>query len=78
LLKGPPGYYAWLAFLLMVISVGILAYAWQIKNGLVVSGMTNYVSWGLYIGNFTFLVGVAAPGGCRRGRCVAGHPRVSV
>jgi len=60
LLKGPPGYYAWLAFLLMVISVGILAYAWQIKNGLVVSGMTNYVSWGLYIGNFTFLVGVAA------------------
>ena len=60
LLKGPPGYYAWLAFLLIVIFGGLLAYAWQIKNGLVVTGMTSYVSWGLYIGNFTFLVGVAA------------------
>ena len=60
LLKGPPGYYAWLAFLLILVSAGILGYAWQIKNGLVVTGMTSYVSWGLYIGNFTFLVGVAA------------------
>ena len=60
LLKGPPGYYAWLAFLLIVIFGGLLAYGWQIKNGLVVTGMTSYVSWGLYIGNFTFLVGVAA------------------
>ncbi len=60
LLKGPPGYYLWLAFLLTVIAVGILGYAWQLKNGLIVTGMTSYVSWGLYIGNFTFLVGVAA------------------
>lgn len=60
LLKGPPGYYAWLAFLLALVSAGIMGYAWQIRNGLVVTGMTNYVSWGLYIGNFTFLVGVAA------------------
>ena len=60
LLKGPPLYYAWLAFLSVLVSVGVLAYAWQLKNGLVVTGMTSYVSWGLYIGNFTFLVGVAA------------------
>jgi len=60
LLKGPPGYYAWLAFLSILVSAGIVGYAWQIKNGLVVTGLTSYVSWGLYIGNFTFLVGVAA------------------
>jgi len=60
LLKRPPLYYAWLAFLSVLVSVGVLAYAWQLKNGLVVTGMTSYVSWGLYIGNFTFLVGVAA------------------
>ena len=32
----------------------------QLQQGLIVTGMTSYVSWGFYIGNFTFLVGVAA------------------
>jgi molybdopterin-containing oxidoreductase family membrane subunit len=43
-----------------MIAVGITAYVRQLQSGLIVTGMTSYVSWGFYIGNFTFLVGVAA------------------
>jgi molybdopterin-containing oxidoreductase family membrane subunit len=39
---------------------GVLAYARQLRMGLVVTAMRDQVSWGFYIGNFTFLVGVAA------------------
>jgi molybdopterin-containing oxidoreductase family membrane subunit len=43
-----------------MIGLGIWAYGNQFKAGLTITGMTDQVSWGLYIGNFTFLVGVAA------------------
>ncbi len=35
-------------------------YSLQLEHGLSVTGMTDRVSWGLYISNFTFLVGIAA------------------
>ncbi len=60
LIKGPPIYYAWILFLLALIGIGAYAYALQLKQGMTVTGLTDQVSWGLYIGNFTFLVGVAA------------------
>jgi Ni/Fe-hydrogenase subunit HybB-like protein len=60
LIKGPPLYYAWLLFLLIPIGVGMYGYTFQFKEGLAITGMTDQVSWGLYISNFTFLVGVAA------------------
>jgi Ni/Fe-hydrogenase subunit HybB-like protein len=60
LLKGPPIYYVWVLFLLALIGIGAKAYGHQFKQGLTVTGMVDQVSWGLYIGNFTFLVGVAA------------------
>jgi molybdopterin-containing oxidoreductase family membrane subunit len=60
LLKGPPIYYVWVLFLLALIGIGVGAYEYQLKAGLTITGMTDQVSWGLYIGNFTFLVGVAA------------------
>ena len=60
LLKGPPIYYVWVLFLLALIGSGVWAYGYQFKDGLAITGMTDQVSWGLYIGNFTFLVGVAA------------------
>jgi len=53
-------YYLWLAFLSVLIGLGVLAYYRQTVHGLGVTGMTDQVSWGLYIANFTFLVGVAA------------------
>jgi len=58
--SGGPRYLAWLAVLAIVIAVGLLAYSRQATHGLGVTGMTDQVSWGLYIANFTFLVGVAA------------------
>jgi len=60
IIKGSPLYYVWVVFLLVMITVGITAYVRQLQSGLIVTGMTSYVSWGFYIGNFTFLVGVAA------------------
>ena len=60
LFQGPPIYYAWLVFLLGMIGVGIWGYEAQFIKGLAITGMTDQVSWGFYIGNFTFLVGVAA------------------
>ena len=50
----------WLAFLGLLIASGVLAYAHQVRYGLGVTAMRDQVSWGFYIGNFTFLVGVAA------------------
>lgn len=60
LLKGPKGYYLWLAFLLGVIAVGGLVYIYQLQQGLTITGMSRDVSWGLYISQFTYFVGVAA------------------
>ena len=57
---GGKRYYAWLGFLLVLITCGMFAYWRQATQGLGVTGMTDQVSWGLYIANFTFLVGVAA------------------
>ena len=57
---GGPVYYAWVAFLLLLIAFGTNAYIGQVQNGLIVTNMRDQVSWGFYIGNFTFLVGVAA------------------
>ncbi len=58
--KGSKGYYAWCLFLLAVIAVGFRFYLKQHDVGLIETNMTNQVSWGLYIANFTYLVGAAA------------------
>lgn len=59
-LSGSNRYWAWIFFLLAVIGVGVLAYMKQLNEGLGITGLSRDVSWGLYIGQFTFLVGVAA------------------
>jgi Ni/Fe-hydrogenase subunit HybB-like protein len=53
-------YYAWMGILTVLCLLGLNAYAKQFVHGLVVTGMSDEVSWGVYIANFTFLVGVAA------------------
>jgi len=60
MVRGSPAYYAWIGVLLAMIGVGVFAYARQYSDGLIVTALRNPVSWGFYIGNFTFLVGVAA------------------
>ncbi len=58
--RGGKRYHSWLGFLVMLMALGGWAYKNQAMEGLGVSGMTDQVSWGLYIANFTFLVGLAA------------------
>src|SRR5581483_4428490 len=53
-------YYAWMGALFVVCLLGLNAYCRQFAHGLIVTGMSDEVSWGVYIANFTFLVGVAA------------------
>ncbi len=59
-LKGSPSFYLWLAFLGFVISLGAVAYIFQLNMGLQLTGLSRDVSWGFYIAQFTYLVGVAA------------------
>jgi len=53
-------YYAWMGVLTALTLIGLNAYCKQLVYGLAVTGMSDEVSWGVYIANFTFLVGVAA------------------
>jgi len=57
---GRRSYFAWLAVLLVAIAIGVTAYVNQFQQGLIVTNIRDDVSWAFYIGNFTFLVGVAA------------------
>jgi Ni/Fe-hydrogenase subunit HybB-like protein len=59
-LKGSRGYWVWVAFLIIVVMSGFFFYLRQLDYGLGITGMSRDVSWGLYIAQFTFLVGVAA------------------
>jgi Ni/Fe-hydrogenase subunit HybB-like protein len=60
LVSGTPLYYGWVSVLVALAAIGVVAYSKQLQVGLIATGMQNYVSWGFYIGNFTFFVGVAA------------------
>jgi Ni/Fe-hydrogenase subunit HybB-like protein len=53
-------YYSWMGALTVLCLFGLNAYCKQFANGLITTGMSDQVSWGVYIANFTFLVGVAA------------------
>ncbi len=61
-LKGGKKYYGWMTFLLVIVGVGFLLYLRQLDFGLGITGLSRDASWGFYIANFTFLVGVAAGG----------------
>ncbi|MBD3869287.1 MAG: polysulfide reductase NrfD, partial [Acidobacteria bacterium] len=59
-LKGNWAYHSWMAFLAVLVVSGGFAYWRQFTEGLILTNMRDQVSWAFYIGNFTFLVGVAA------------------
>jgi Ni/Fe-hydrogenase subunit HybB-like protein len=58
--SGRKSYFAWVTFLILLFIWGAFGYSKQLGNGLIVTHMRDSVSWAFYIGNFTFLVGVAA------------------
>lgn len=57
---GGAGYFAWMVALGIVIVAGLAAYTNQAVDGLITTNMRDQVSWGFYIGNFAFFVGIAA------------------
>jgi molybdopterin-containing oxidoreductase family membrane subunit len=57
---GGRAYKLWMLALLAGIAVGLVGYARQFQVGLIATNMRDQVTWAFYIGNFTFLVGVAA------------------
>jgi Ni/Fe-hydrogenase subunit HybB-like protein len=59
-LTGGLAFKTYLAILLVLIGVGVYAYGQQFQEGLMITGMSDIIGWGLYISNFTFFVGVAA------------------
>ena len=59
-LTGSRRYWIWVAFLLALFGMGVFFYLRQLEYGLGLTGMSRDVSWGLYIAQFTFLVGIAA------------------
>jgi Ni/Fe-hydrogenase subunit HybB-like protein len=61
-LTGSNRYWGWIAVLLAFMAAGALSYVQQYNYGLGLTGMSRDVSWGVYIAQFTFLVGVAASG----------------
>ena len=60
ILKGRPRFYLWLCFLGAIFGLGFIVYIFQANIGLAITGMSRDVSWGLYIAQFTYFVGVAA------------------
>lgn len=58
--RGSKNYWSWIAALIFIIGIGVVAYTYQYRFGLAITGLSRDVSWGFYIAQLTFLVGVAA------------------
>lgn len=52
----------WVSVLVVLCLIGAFAYIRQLQNGLVVTAMRDYVSWGIYISNFVFFVAISLVG----------------
>src|SRR6187549_1720706 len=52
----------WTGILLLIALIGAFAYYRQLRYGLVVTDMRDYVSWGIYISNFVFFVAISLVG----------------
>jgi len=55
-------FYVWVGFLIAVLLWGLYAYIHQLRDGLIVTGMRDQISWGLYITNFVFFIGISHAG----------------
>ena len=58
--KGGKSFHIWMGILSFIMIIGAYSYSIQLDEGLITTGMNDHISWGLYISNFTFLVGLAA------------------
>jgi len=53
---------AWTAFLCIIFLTGVYCYINQLRNGLIITGMRDFVFWGIYISNFVFFVAISLVG----------------
>lgn len=60
LFAGGRAFYVWMIGLTCLVLLGLTTYLSQLTQGMAITHMSDQVSWGFYISNFTFLVGVAA------------------
>ena len=60
ILTGGKVYWTWIIALIFFSFLGLFTYVGQFQTGLIKTGMSDQVSWGLYVANFTYLVGMAA------------------
>lgn len=58
--KGGKVFYLWMSLLTLLILTGLVTYIVQLREGFIITNMRDQVSWGFYVSNFTFLVGIAA------------------
>ena len=56
------GFILWMGVLLAGLAICLFAYTIQLKKGLIVTGLRDYISWGLYISNFVFFVAASLIG----------------
>ncbi|WP_457756180.1 NrfD/PsrC family molybdoenzyme membrane anchor subunit, partial [Thermodesulfatator indicus] len=61
-LVGSKKYYALVFFLAFLFLIGLACFIYQMQVGLGITGMSRDVSWGFYVCQFTYLVGIAASG----------------
>ncbi len=52
----------WVAALLIICIIGVIGYYKQLSEGLIVTDMRDYASWGIYISNFVFFVAISLVG----------------
>jgi molybdopterin-containing oxidoreductase family membrane subunit len=58
--KGSPKFYGWIGFLGIFVLIWMYGNYRQWTDGMIITGLSDQVSWGIYLANFVFLVGVAA------------------
>ena len=55
-------FYIVFAILLMGVGIGVISYVHQYRNGLGVTGLNDNITWGFYITNFVFFIGISHAG----------------
>lgn len=56
------GFVLWMGFLSITLAACLYAYSIQLRKGLIVTGLRDYISWGMYISNFVFFVAASLVG----------------
>ncbi len=55
-------FHIWMGFLTLALLACLYAYYLQLQQGLIVTGLRDFVSWGMYISNFVFFVAASLIG----------------